>query len=177
MSLIPDFELGLWNACILLLWPLLLLVVLSLVIKIPETKEGKSSTISSKTERIALLAYHIIAFIIILYSVFLPLKLGTIWLYAGLTIYVLGMIMYMIVLVNFATTPRPRASYKRPLSVLKTPHVCCLIHSVHWRRNRFRFMTDSTAFRSIHGPYSYSCTRRRALLSAAVWRRLSTVYG
>ena len=108
MSLIPDFELGLWNAWILLLWPLLLLVVLSLVIKIPETKEGKSSTISSKTERIALLAYHIIAFIIILYSVFLPLKLGTIWLYAGLTIYVLDMIMYMIVLVNFATTPLDR---------------------------------------------------------------------
>lgn len=108
MSLIPEFELGLWNAWILTLWLLLPLVVLSLVIKSPETEEGESSTVSSKTERIAFLAYHIMAFLIIIYSVFLPLKLGATWLYAGLAIYLLGIIMYMIVLVSFATTPLDR---------------------------------------------------------------------
>ena len=108
MSLIPEFELGLWNAWILTLWLLLPLVVLSLVIKSPETEEGESSTVSSKTERIVFLAYHIMAFLIIIYSVFLPLKLGATWLYAGLAIYLLGIIMYMIVLVSFATTPLDR---------------------------------------------------------------------
>ena len=108
MSLIPEFELGLWNAWILTLWLLLPLVVLSLVIKSPETEKGESSTVSSKTERIAFLAYHIMAFLIIIYSVFLPLKLGATWLYAGLAIYLLGIIMYMIVLVSFATTPLDR---------------------------------------------------------------------
>ncbi len=108
MLLIPEFELGLWNAWILTLWLLLPLIVLSLVIKSPETEEGESSTVFSKTERIAFLAYHIMAFLIIIYSVFLPLKLGATWLYAGLAIYLLGMIMYMIVLVSFATTPLDR---------------------------------------------------------------------
>ena len=108
MTLIPAFEIGVWNAWIFTLWLLLPLPVLPLVIKSPETEEGESSTVSSKTERNACLAYHIMAFLIIIYSVFLPLKLGTTWLYAGLAICLLGMIMYIIVLVSFATTPPDR---------------------------------------------------------------------
>ena len=108
MSLVPAFEIGVWNAWILTLWLLLPLVILCLVIKIPETKEGDYSTVSSKTEKNACLAFHVMVFLAIIYSVFLPLKLGETWLYLGLPVYLLGLAMYMLVLVSFATTPLDR---------------------------------------------------------------------
>jgi protein-S-isoprenylcysteine O-methyltransferase Ste14 len=40
-----------------------------------------------------------------LYSIFLPLKLGTVWFYAGLPIYLLGLAILMTAMVNVATTP------------------------------------------------------------------------
>ena len=49
-----------------------------------------------------------IIFIILIYSIFLPLKLGMLWFYAGLIIYLLGLISYMIVMLNFATTSLER---------------------------------------------------------------------
>jgi len=115
VSLVPDFQIGVWNAWILTLWLLLPLVVLLLVIKIPETKEGESSTVSSKTEMNACLAYHVMVFLAIIYSVFLPLKLGAIWLYVGLPVYLLGLAMYMLVLVSFAATPLDRAPITKGL--------------------------------------------------------------
>ena len=40
-----------------------------------------------------------------IYSIFLPLKLGTIWFYVGLPITLIGLATYTIVLVNWANTP------------------------------------------------------------------------
>jgi len=39
------------------------------------------------------------------YSVFLPLKLGTVWFYAGLATYLAGLVLYLTAIVNIATTP------------------------------------------------------------------------
>ena len=48
----------------------------------------------------------LIYFPVLIYSVFLPLKLGTIWFYVGLPITLLGLVACMIVLVNYwANTP------------------------------------------------------------------------
>jgi len=108
MSLVPAFEIGVWNAWILMVWLLLPLAVLNLFIKIPETDNGESITVSSKTERNACIVFHAMAFLAIIYSIFLPLQLGTTWFYVGLTVYLLGLAMYVLVLVNFAATPLDR---------------------------------------------------------------------
>lgn len=42
--------------------------------------------------------------LLFLYSIFLPLKLGTLWFYVGLPISLLGIVMYIIVSVNIANT-------------------------------------------------------------------------
>jgi len=47
----------------------------------------------------------IIYFPAVIYSVFLPLKLGTIWFYAGLPITLVGLVGTIIVLVDWANTP------------------------------------------------------------------------
>ena len=41
----------------------------------------------------------------ILYSIFLPLKIGTVWLYVGLAIFSLALVISVITSINFATTP------------------------------------------------------------------------
>ena len=103
MSLIPQFEIGIWNAWILTIWIILPVLVLFMVVKSPKT-EVEYSSVSSKTERDACSIYHIIIFLTLIYSIFLPLKLGTSWFYVGLITFLLGMIAYMIVMVNFAST-------------------------------------------------------------------------
>ena len=42
----------------------------------------------------------------VIYSVFLPLKLWTIWFYTGLSVFLLGLIVPTITLVNIASTPK-----------------------------------------------------------------------
>jgi len=91
-----------------MIWLLLPLALLSLLVKFPETEKGEPSTASSKTERSACFIFHIMVFIAIIYSISLPLKLGTTWFYVGLTVYLLGLAMYVLVLVSVATTPLDR---------------------------------------------------------------------
>jgi len=58
------------------------------------------------TEKI--LAYSTHAVIMpaaIIYSIFLPLKMGTAWLYVGLLIFALSLVMTVMININFASTP------------------------------------------------------------------------
>ena len=107
MSLMPAFEIGVWNAWIFMLWPWLDMLALRLVGKeVCQRASGLASEM--KTSR----AYKIISYVSMLteftaiaYSVFLPFKLGTIWFYAGLTIFLLGLVVLTVASVNFAVTP------------------------------------------------------------------------
>ena len=104
MSLIPAFEIGLWNAWIFILYSLIPAFLLPIILKGREG-EGDSTATYNKTEKNAFLFFHIIYLLLVIYSIFLPLKLGTVWFYIGLPICLLGLILYTIVFVNFATTP------------------------------------------------------------------------
>jgi protein-S-isoprenylcysteine O-methyltransferase Ste14 len=109
MSLIPAFEIGIWNAWILQVLFFLTLIVPELVM----SKEGKERTRRatesvphSKSKKILAYSTHIVIMpFTVLYSIFLPLKLGTAWLYVGLIIFALALAMSVITSVNYATTP------------------------------------------------------------------------
>jgi protein-S-isoprenylcysteine O-methyltransferase Ste14 len=106
MSLIPAFEIGLWNAWIFMIWLLVPFFLVPLNIIPKGREEGSDFTAEfSKTQKYALLSLHIIYLLSIIYSIFVPLKLGTAWFYAGLAIYLLGLIPYAMVWVGFVTTP------------------------------------------------------------------------
>jgi protein-S-isoprenylcysteine O-methyltransferase Ste14 len=106
MSIIPVFELGLWNAWIFML---LVLLPLPLVILFHKSVFKKSDSIPAsfytRTEYKILIFSKIIMFSVFIYSIFLPLQLGTIWFYIGLSIYLLGLILQTIAWVNVATSP------------------------------------------------------------------------
>jgi hypothetical protein len=113
MSLIPEFELGVWNAWIFLLSYVLSQSVPTMLIYRYIWKDAWKKAMDrlytdvspNKTEsRLRYIGYPVmLAFLI--YSVFLPLKLGTVWFYVGLLIYLLGVIFSFITEVSFATTP------------------------------------------------------------------------
>ena len=49
--------------------------------------------------------WGLIYYLALIYSIFLPLKIGTMWFYIGLPVALSGLIMYTIVPMNFAATP------------------------------------------------------------------------
>lgn len=108
MSLIPAFEIGLWNAWIFMLLEVLTFPLFTRIAtgRAPEV-EGKSQVAAmSRTARITLYSSKIIYIPAFIYSVFLPLKLGTIWFYIGLPITLIGFITGVIVILNWAASPR-----------------------------------------------------------------------
>jgi protein-S-isoprenylcysteine O-methyltransferase Ste14 len=108
MSLVPAFEIGLWNAWIFMLLEVLTFPVFTRIAtgRAPEV-EGKNQVAAlSRTARITLYSSKIIYIPAFVYSIFLPLKLGTAWFYVGLPITLIGFIAGVIVILNWAASPR-----------------------------------------------------------------------
>jgi len=109
MTLIPAFEIGLWNAWIFMV---LLLAAGTVPLYIDnETTEKRcegepTGSELNKTTRIAHVITHIMIMpFTLIYSIFLPLKLGTFWFFAGLPIYLLGLVMALMFSISFSTAP------------------------------------------------------------------------
>jgi protein-S-isoprenylcysteine O-methyltransferase Ste14 len=109
MSLVPEFELGLWNAWIIAVLGFILPWIPSFFInrEVVNKRMGKIKWSEfSKTVKIGyIITQGIIVPFTIIYSFFLPLKLSTVWFYVGLPISILGIIMPFISGVSFATAP------------------------------------------------------------------------
>jgi protein-S-isoprenylcysteine O-methyltransferase Ste14 len=107
MSLIPAFEVGVWNAWLLIL-PLALIPAILASLKKGLFEKTESTAKPSKAEKMVFRFSKVFLALLFLYSIFLPLKLGTLWFYVGLPISLLGIVMYIIVSVNIANTPVDR---------------------------------------------------------------------
>jgi protein-S-isoprenylcysteine O-methyltransferase Ste14 len=108
MSWVPAFKIGLWNAWILMLYVPLHPLIMKLIDKAVGTgqimkKMGDAPT--QKKEKRAYMASMLLMVLGTLYSVFLPLKVGTLWFYVGLAIYGVGLAIFVITIANVATTP------------------------------------------------------------------------
>ncbi len=101
MSLIPEFELGIWNAWIFEVLALPILIPAYLIDK-KALKRFRVMPPDGKTLRILGLIAQSIGIIPFVYSFFLPLKLGTVWFYVSLPIYFLGHVMGLGI-INFVT--------------------------------------------------------------------------
>ena len=106
MELIPVFEIGLLNAWIFILLVLLplLLVVLFRKGVFKKTDSIHTSLLTGKENKIFIFS-KVILFSIFIYSIFLPLQLGTVWFYTGSPIYLSGLILHTISWVNVAISP------------------------------------------------------------------------
>jgi len=107
MSLIPAFKIGVWNAWIFMIWPWVDMLAVRLVgSDVYRRASGQPSEMET-SQRYRVVSYVSMAVdtMAVAYSIFLPLQLGTIWFYAGLSIFLLGLVVLAAATVNFATTP------------------------------------------------------------------------
>ena len=109
MTLVPAFEIGIWNAWILWVIQFLSMIVPDFFMneeaKI-RTKRAPQLVPFNKIEKILALSTHVIIMpFSIIYSIFLPLKLDTPWFYTGLVIFVLASVMSLMTTIGFASTP------------------------------------------------------------------------
>ena len=105
---IPAFEIGVWNAWLLMLYfplhPLIFLVADKLV-GVGDIFKKMKDTPGSRAENIAFYSMNGLMLLGIVYAIFLPLKLGTPWFYTGLAIYLVGLIIFVAAIVDIARTP------------------------------------------------------------------------
>ena len=108
MSLVPAFQIGVWNAWILMLYYPLHPIIMLLIDKLVGTGgmfQKMGSSPYYRKEKIAFISANVLGFLLVLYSIFLPLKLGSAWFYVGIAIYLFGLVMFIMAIVNIATTP------------------------------------------------------------------------
>jgi len=104
MSLIPAFEIGVWNAWIFSVPFLIVTYGLSYLIV-----DRKASLFAwplyTKLEKRFVPIQMLLMLVPCIYSIFLPLKMGVAWFYAGLIIYLLGLAFIIMAVITFSATP------------------------------------------------------------------------
>jgi len=107
MLLVPAFEIGAWNAWLFMIWPWVDMLAVRLVgSDVYRRASGQPSEMkTSHRYRVVSYVSMVIDTMAVAYSIFLPLKLGTIWFYASLAIFLTGLVVLTAATVNFATTP------------------------------------------------------------------------
>ena len=118
MSLIPAFELGIWNAWILIIPIIIISFFGSRILCKRESEEGSSVAKKGKT---ASSLYFLIVLLSYAYSIFLPLRIDTVWFIVGLLIYLPFLFFLIIGLLNFATTPADQPVSKGVYSISRNP--------------------------------------------------------
>jgi protein-S-isoprenylcysteine O-methyltransferase Ste14 len=103
MSAIPALQIGIWNDWIFMPCLFLLILLVGKLKKGEDPGKTELDALSKNEKRIFDFAW-LAFFSAVIYSIFLPLKLGTIWFYVGLPITLIGLVILTIVMVNFATT-------------------------------------------------------------------------
>jgi protein-S-isoprenylcysteine O-methyltransferase Ste14 len=120
MSAIPAFEIGVWNAWILII-PMLIIFFFDMrVTAARESGQSGDFQLTTKEKRI-INAVFLPLIVSLIYAVFLPLQLETAWLYGGLLIFSFGVVFTIVAVLNFATSPRDKVITKGLYGVSRNP--------------------------------------------------------
>lgn len=97
MSLIPAFEIGVWNAWIfMIIYPLQWLAVIIVPKHIAERTSHAPEILQTRQDRVMAFLNQGFWIGATLYSIFLPLHTGTAWLYTGLGFFITGLIILIL---------------------------------------------------------------------------------
>ena len=105
MSLIPAFEIGIWNAWIfMIIFPLQWLAVLIIPGHIAE-RTGDTKGTQTRQDRIFAFLINGLWVVATLCSIFLPFRVGTPWLWTGLLFFIAGLVILVLATISIAGTP------------------------------------------------------------------------
>jgi protein-S-isoprenylcysteine O-methyltransferase Ste14 len=112
VSLVPAFEIGLWNAWIFMSVFILQMLAVMLSGRRVWQRSGHPADVKkNNNEKWAGILGNSIWALATIYSVFLPLKLGTLWFFIGFPIFFLGVMILAIATASFAV-----ANSERPIT-------------------------------------------------------------
>ena len=92
LKFISELKFGLWNAWIFMIWQFILPLLISTFLHKNDISSRLSTSAPAKNSRLLDISTMVLTVISILYSVFLPLKLNTIWFIPGLIIFVIALL-------------------------------------------------------------------------------------
>jgi len=99
MSLIPAFEIGIWNAWIFMIWLVLLPILSNFFIKDKNTSKKLRTSVPVKFEKVLNIMSMLVVIFGFIYSIFLPIKYGTFWFCIGGIFFSIGFILNISVIV------------------------------------------------------------------------------
>ncbi len=104
MFSIFDFKIGWFNA-----WlgtaPIILVMIVVFNFNKEAFKRATDNSAYQGKDRFRVLISSIVFYATVIYAVGVPLKIGTVWFYIGLIIYLFGSIPYIISLLNYSSAP------------------------------------------------------------------------
>ena len=107
MSLVPAFHIGLWNAWLfMIIYPLQWLAVVVVPKNVAERTSRAPDIISGRRDRVMAIFTQGLWIGATLYSIFLPLQTGEIWMWVGLALFVIGLSILISATVAVAFTPK-----------------------------------------------------------------------
>ena len=125
MSAIPAFDIGIWNAWIIQVVFFVIMMVPDIFISKDLKERTKRATesipFSKINKRLSLSTHIVIMPLVFLYSIFVPLKLGTAWFYVSLPILIIAAVMTILTSFNFASTPQGQPVTKGIYSISRHP--------------------------------------------------------
>ena len=121
MSFIPEFELGIWNAWIFMIWLIVLSFLPSFIIKEKKVSERLRDSVQMRFEKILNITGTALLIISFIYSIFLPLKFDSIWFYIGLFIFLFGLIFLLTVLYTWSEAKPDRPFTTGPYRYSRHP--------------------------------------------------------
>ena len=127
MSLIPEFEIGLWNGWIL--FCLLYLIFGILLIYFPKdvVKRLYDRSRWNKKRIVLIIIGKLLAFAYLILIIFTPLKIGFFIFIIGITVYALGLVGFIIALFNFKNTSVSQPVTKGLYRISRHPQILTLL--------------------------------------------------
>jgi protein-S-isoprenylcysteine O-methyltransferase Ste14 len=125
MSWLPEFEIGLWNA-----WLFMVILYAAAFVPLSINNEKAEKRIEGDpagsdqkkvTKTVNVITHMIIMPFTLIYGIFVPIKVGTLWFYSGLLIYVLGLVMVLMFSISFGTAPLGKPLSKGVYAVSRHP--------------------------------------------------------
>jgi protein-S-isoprenylcysteine O-methyltransferase Ste14 len=126
MTFIPAFEIGIWNAWIFVI-PMLIITFSDMRVTAARESGQSGDFKLTRTETRIIHAVFLPMIVSFIYAIFLPLRLGTAWLYSGLVVYLLGVGFSIVGILNFATSPKDKVITKGLYSISRNPMYIGLI--------------------------------------------------
>ena len=128
MKLVPEFQLGFLNGWWFSAAYVLINIIVMAIVPKEAAKRLTTNPAKTRSEKLSLKIQLILFFSVVIYPIFVPIKLGTAWFWSGLFVFIAAMIAYVISILNFAATPKDQPVVKGLFRISRNPiHVSSFV--------------------------------------------------